>query len=324
MRPQASGFVFAPGGHRLYMRDQSGSLLVFHIPNSPREPMHAPRIFTPDKGHVLVAVGRLQAGKRTVAVTQSTDALHLLFFDAKVQRPRGVRVALEGREFPRANGESPLSTLGVISHVAACFINSDGSLVKIINDTLDVVSRPPPAPSNAPFAIMNEATKALPEGLVFTTNSPGGEPHRRVKYVVGDHGCIRVEDCYEPYEPVGPAGPIFFGVRGIASSMVWRGTDGRWFFKPSRRPETVPPGVDVFGVIERGGPEPHLAVVDASRTSIGYFVDSAVHTIHKSDDRIAIAATSTAARHVAYLTESGELVVFSSDSGIVLLRVATQ
>jgi len=322
-RPHASaGFVFAPSGSRLYTRAEDGSLLEFHIPNSSRSTTHPPRTFTPGEGQ-LVAVGQLLPGRRTVAVTQSADALHLFFFDEKLRRARSVRVPLGDVEIPNADPRSPLAALGVMHAAAMCFINQDGSLVTIVRDTLEVLPTPPVAPPLTSFPALRGAVKAFPEGLGFTSNSSGGQPHGQVFFVVAGHRCIRVENYHESYEPTPPGGPVFFGIRGIASTMAWQGTDGQWFVKPSRRAERVPPDVEIFGLIERGDSEPeaHLAAIDASRTTIGCFARSAFHPIHQSAARIAVAATSSAARHLAYLTESGELVILSYDTGAELVRL---
>jgi hypothetical protein len=67
-------------------------------------------------------------------------------------------------------------------------------------------------------------------------------------------------------------------------------------------------------------PEPGLAVLDASRRSIALVTEEGVQHLHASTNPIAVAATSTAARHIAYVDETGQLVVLSSDTGGELVR----
>ena len=119
---------------------------------------------------------------------------------------------------------------------------------------------------------------------------------------------------------------VFFGApppRWLAA--IETGED-EWTIQRTDAPPEIwrtVPGREVLGLLEKewSPPKPALAFVDAGRKTLGLFRPDGWEPVVVSETRIAHAAASSVARDVAYVTERGDLAVYSVYSKGVVARV---
>ncbi len=129
-------FVFGAGGRHLFARTETGSIVTFAVPNSPKAPRVEPATWTPPKDHTLVAVGHQRGPHRRTSVITSSSAGFTLH-----ELARGHRSTYHSRLLRMEAAEAPvipadMASLCSASDGASFFIDAHRRLFQIWNGAL--------------------------------------------------------------------------------------------------------------------------------------------------------------------------------------------
>jgi hypothetical protein len=313
-----SAMVFSADGRRLYLCTADGGLLIVHIPNSPRTTAGRPRAAA-HLGAPVLAVGVSLLNKRSVVVCRQGDqaVVHLL-------HKRGMTAAHRGRfgGIPAGTGDGALRPLGILAdgrHL--CFVDATGHLVQIDGDRMTAYSR------NAVLA--SRATRdafVYIEGLVLPS----------VKVMrAGKDGELATTTAAVDLPHFGSSDDIryYFGAGGLANLVAYSPAQSRCTIIHQLETVTfrVHSSHTVIGMVtvrtvERGRTvdTPFAVAIDGSRTSIVLLRPGANRRLLTTTAPITSVAASDAGPGIAFITQSGELGVYSCSVDAMVLRLAPE
>jgi hypothetical protein len=314
--------LFSVDGRSLYVRGGQNTLITVRVPNSPKEPAMAPAVFVAPEGQIVVAVGQRRAKKRTLVLTQGEESpfLHVL-----TKRGAGAYLSFPlslapDLELPLADSTEPLRRLcaygGEPGPGRACFVDSQERLLCVDArqvSLLDAVQEPVLAVRHAPSAIF----------IVTRTSATRCQLRCQRLSRTGGAG---FEQLLETLPCPEPTAVVLVG--SSAHGRLWAfPLDGvSWLVRDhhGERRIRLREGDEVVGLVERGcaSIEANLAVVDPTRTRIELAFGTSYETLATSPAPIAHAAASDTGCDIAYTTTTGELVVYSTSRGAVVLRTA--
>ncbi len=316
----ATNFVFSRDGRMLFVRGSEGTLLTFQIPNSPRAKASAPAVFAPPDEHRILAVGRSRSNRKTFLVTRCGDAMFVHVHSKRGGQSREpIRISLPA-DYP-GHVEGKLASLATPAEGQTCFVDPHGNLVHVAHNVFGIEDT----------ACVSES-KVVHSGLVYITASAG----RRalVTARVSDDGVFRKIQSTIDLSGVSLDFHAFLGAPESHQLVAYARSASSWTVVRNDQCMKwhVPEGRKVVGVIERGHAptEVLLVTLDASRMHIrlhgrelkgGSVV---LETIVTTVSPIVHVAASGLSPVVAYLTESGELCVYSVLQKAVVLRVAPE
>lgn len=310
-----SNLLFSLDGRLLYARAANGALITFHIPNSPRATPGPPSVFVPPKGHRVIAVGQSSPKRRTLVVTQHENefVVHMLSKRGR-SASRTERYVADDQLLPPVDADLPLVPLGILDHQLRCFLDA-GNLIEL---------------RNGQFAIREQAfavrSKALRNGLAFLRLQDGVP---RVSWArATETGELEIS----PASVELPGTPVvlqfYFGAPGIDDLIAYSASETSWVIVHDQQSlmVEVPRTHSVVGVVERGHPKPEasLVAINESRTRIELIRPGRSETLLTTAAPITFAAASDAERVIAYVTEAGELGVYSCTASAMVLRVAAE
>ncbi len=307
----ASDLLFAANGSKLFARAAGGGVVAFPIPNSPRSPAGAPRLYDPWPSQTATAVGL--TGQQVILASALPDGGVALSYASKKRGGGG------SPGVPCPPGEVPFraavlgAALQPIFHVAqhTCLLDSEGTLFRLLDGGL------------LRLAERVSAAAAVSGHLSFVEAATPGCPARLTSVVGG--GAPRTVRILEEAEEGAPA---FFGFGGRLThpdhglvAVAQRG--GAWeIFSRGGGTYLVPfAGTRVVGVArdrERG--EPGLLLLDEDGRSLVIAGLSWTRRLPTGSAPIRHAATCAGAPWVAWVTVHGEVTVYSLDHDAVLLR----
>lgn len=305
----ASPLVFSIDGRRLWARGAAGELLTIPIPNSVRAKLGHIGAVTFPADAAVVAVGL--CGKRTRVVVRDDDGyvFHLL-------SKRGNSV-VDSLRLASTDGSMPsvpprMRALGTAGSNHTFWVDGDGILVEATNGTFSqTVVRDVMAlrPTWTGLAVL--AAEPRPPHVVATQVSATGTTEFVPNGVRLSSPSLSTE--------------AFFGDDGMARTVVHRRSDTTWTLVRQFEVTHVrlTPGSTCVGCVELLGPPSttYLVVLDDDRTGISLKTSNSETLLLRSSSRIASITVSDVSREIAYLTEAGELVVFSSAAKQELLRM---
>ncbi len=307
----ASDLLFAANGSKIFARAAGGGVVAFPIPNSPRSPAGAPRLYDPWPGQTATAVGL--TGQQVILASALADGGAALSYASKKRGGGGSPgVPCPPGEVP-FRAAAPGAPLQPIFHVAqhTCLLDSEGTLFRLLDGGL------------LRLAERVSAAAAVSGHLSFVEAATPGCPARLTSVVGG--GAPRTVRILEEAEDGAPA---FFGFGGRLThpdhglvAVAQRG--GAWeIFSRGGGTFLVPfAGTRVVGVArdrERG--EPGLLLLDEDGRSLVIAGLSWTRRLPTGSAPIRHAATCAGAPWVAWVTVHGELTVYSLDHDAVLLR----
>ncbi len=311
-----SSLVFSPDGRRLYVRAVNRALLTYSIPNSPHAPPGPSAAFAPPKGHLVIAVGQSSSKKRTLVATQHENevAVHVL-------SKRGGTATRTERYFatdypsPKVAADVPLLPLGVPGPQHFCFIDAKGNLVELRNGQLAIREQ-----------AFEVGSKALRDGLAYL-GLRDGVP--RVMWArAAKTGDLEITPSSIELPGMPRVLRFYFGALGLADLIAYSASEASWVIVHQQQAVMVdvPRTHSVVGILERGYPkaEPFLVAVNESRTRIELIHPSRSETLLTTAAPITVAAASDAGREIAYVTQAGELGVYSCTSSAMVLRLALE
>jgi hypothetical protein len=307
------GVILTQDGRRLFARGEDGSLLTMPLPGSARA--GAPRVarFTVKEGRRVVAAGWARAAKRVVAVTEHEGRdyyAHLLSRRADRANTTFAHGAIAEPPPPRTAADA----LGVAHRApdgAIYFVDGARRLVRLARGA-------PPEP--------------LVEDVVGFVSGRGRFAIARV--IVGEEGVAVALDTWAEdgvktlafvrVHP-GATNEVFFGaVDPVALAAVHTQKDTWTILRGAEREELrVPAGLQVCGVVEKDWSPPRAALVcvDAARTRLLLLRAEVLEELCEVPGRVAYATVSGGARDVAFVSERGEVGVYSLVRDGVIARL---
>lgn len=314
----ASNLVFTATGTKLLARTDAGALVSYPIPNSPRAPAGRPRVYRPSGGHPILAAGRYR--KSLVAVLATADPM-VLRVEALSRRARG----FPSGEF-RYNLEPVQVEAGGLPPLGPCYFlpsfgRPESPMFALPGTTL--VRLPPPDPSSALFTAPGTAALApVPNGVawslreddvwhLFTDQGEAGIVHSEFR-AGGTGACFG----YPGNSPHPDWGLCALQV-GPERWLVLDGRGDEELYCPSRYGGPV-------GIISTDNPlrVRGLVMLDLAERNLVILGRTWTHDLPLAPAKIAEAAVSPVAPHIAYLTVEGELFIYSLTAEAVVYRLA--
>jgi hypothetical protein len=335
-----SAMVFSADGRRLYLRTADGGLLTVQIPNSPRAQVGQPAVFKPPAGHVI-AVGVSPLNKRAVVICRHGDdaAAHLL-------RRRGRRASMTERYGGMAAGTDdgmlrPLGLLagpprpeGFLKGTQLCFVDADGHCVRISGGRLTT--------SSGKSVVASRATRdafVYVERSVLRTysgKSVGVERSQLTSVKVmraGKNGELQLTTAAVDLPGSSRDTRYYFGAGGLANLVAYSPAESRCTIIHRLQTVTfdVPPSHTVIGMVDlrtvKHGytvDQPFAVAIDGNRTAIELLCPGECRRLLTTTAPITSAAASDADRVIAFITQSGELGVYSCSVNAMVLRLAPE
>jgi hypothetical protein len=305
-----TNIIFSRDGRRLHMRGANGTLITFHVPNSPRGKPGPPSVFTPPPGHTIIAVGQSNGKRRTLVLSQQDNTLAVCTLSKRGKvAMRAAFYATEGYQLPFVSGDAPLRPLGVLAD-KSCFIDAFGYLVVLDKDKFQLAD----ARSAVAWRVVND-------GFVYLQLCHDS-PNVRVARL-GKTGDIQLATVGVEVPPM-PDARYYFGAVGLANLVAYSPSRSQCaiFHRLQASQVAVPKTHTVVGMVERGSPnpEPLLIAFDASGTRIEALKLGGRETLVTTAAPLAFAAASDVAPVVAFLTKSGELGVYSCAAKAMVLH----
>jgi hypothetical protein len=308
-----SNIVFSPDGRRLYVRGANGTLLTFWVPNSPKGKPRRSAMFTPPEGHIIVAIGQSAGRKRSLVISQRGTELMLHRLSKRGAAANQTQLYTAGREgdvLPDAR-DLPLRPAGVLKD-RLCFVHADGSIVELAQNRYEIARETAVASKSAHEAFVYIRLRHnVPEVLAVRLDKAGNVDISKVAVELP-----RAESDTRYY----------FGVLGLSNLVTYSRSTSLSTIVHRQQSTTggIPQSHTLIGMIERGDSSPAAIAIDGSRLRIEALRPGGRETLVIAAAPIAFAAASEAAPVIAYITEAGELGVYSCTANAMVLRVAAE
>jgi hypothetical protein len=314
----ASDLLFAPNGSKLFARAAGGGVVAFPVPNSPRSPAGAPRLYDPWPGQAATSVGL--TGQQVLLASALPDGGVALSYASKKRGGGGSPgVPCPPGDVPFRGFSTGVSGAGgaplqPIFHVAlhTCLLDAEGTLFRLLDGGL------------LRLAGRVSAAAFVSGHLSFVEAATPGCPARLTSVVGG--GAPRTVRILDEAEEGAPA---FFGYGGRLThpehglvAVAQKG--GAWeIFSRGGGSFLVPfDGTRVLGVArdrERG--EPGLLLLEEDGRSLVLAGLSWTRKLPVGAAPIRHAVACPGAPWVAWVTVHGEVTVYSLDHDAVLFRL---
>jgi len=317
-----SAMVFSTDGRRLFLRTADGGLLTVQIPNSPRSTVGKPAVFNPPEGHVI-AVGASLLNKRTVVVCRHADeaVVHLLH---KRGRTAGPTERHGGMGAGSDDGAlRPLGLLagpdGGILKGRLCFVNA-GQVVLIDGGRLTTSSGKAVASRATRDAFVYVERSVLTAVRVMRAGKNRGIELTKAAYDLPGSGSCNDTRYY-------------FGAGGLANLVAFSPAESRCAIVHQLQTVTfdVPSGHTVIGMVDvrtveqgRSVGTPFAVAIDGGGAAIDLLRPGERRRLLTTAAPITSAASSDAAPVIAFITQSGELGVYSCGADAMLLRMSAE
>lgn len=323
---QATDVRFAAGGRRVFVHLDHGAIESWPIPSSPREPVGKPQRWSVPRDHALVAVGN--AGRRSILAATATrdDPTALeLSYSSSSHRVRVTLPAYVGRLLA-ADSSPPVGACGLVQlrqHAATDLVLQVGGQLLVV---LDFTLWPPAGTVLNAVVLSSAGPSATPPQAIATTlhkssvvwAEQAGEGRLRVVEGTssGNRTVATLDGALE--------GPVHFGFALPAQSSSWgivavpREGD-EWIVAAADLPPTrLRASAPVVGVsLQRGTP----ALLTRSHPDrLTWLVGDQRKLLPTALAPFVAVAVSTAQPHVAWVTETGEIVLYSMEHDGVLMR----
>jgi hypothetical protein len=336
-----SAMVFSADGRRLYLRTANGGLLTVQIPNSPRAQVGKPALFKPLAGHVI-AVCVSPVNKRAVVICRHADeaAVHLLHrrgrtrmmterysgmaagTDDGLLRPLGL---LAGRQRPDG---------WILKSMHLCFVDADAHCVLINGDRLTTYSGKSVVASRA----TRDAFVYIERSALRTYSGESVEVERSLLTSVkvmraGKNGELELTTAAVDLPGSSRDTRYYFGAGGLANLVVYSQAESRCTIIHRLQTVTfdVPPSHTVIGMVDlrmveqgRTVDKPFAVAIDGNRTAIELLRPDECRRLLTTTAPITSAAASDAERVIAFITQSGELGVYSCSVDAMVLRLVPE
>jgi hypothetical protein len=307
LSPQS--MVFSPSGNKLWVQTRKGELIVFPVPNSPRETAGKPKHYDTLTRFPQIAVGRI--GRTTVFVSMDPASLNL-------------RVNCFGRNPPEGLGEGPYEFVdphrkpffqyGCLSpcvwqgggekkrglHV----IDEEGTLFRLFVDDAgkqrcEIVRSCALALTQAHSGLCYAVHSQVAGGWVQVFGAIHGAP---VKAWSSPEAPARAGFGYAP-----PGDYSSFG----RFAFLYRESSWKICGSQSETEVRVPQGFTVHGVIQVENYEETLIVVEEDRKTLSLHGAHGTRRLVKAQAPIVAVSGCQRLPFIAYATEAGEVSVYS-------------
>jgi hypothetical protein len=307
----ASELHFAANGSKLFARAAGGGVVAFPVPNSPRSPAGAPRLYDPWPGQPPAAVGLAQ-GQVILAAGLPDGGAALVYASRKRGGggTPGVPCAPVDAPFRAGGAGAPLQPLFQVG-IHTYLLDAEGTLFRVWDgDLLRLASRV-------------SAAAYVAGHLAFVEAAAAGSP-ARLTAALGGSGAPRTIRILEEAEEGAPA---FFGFGGHLGhpehglvAVAQQG--GAWEIYGRNRAWLVPfEGTRVVGVARnRERHETGLLLLEGDGRALLLASLGGTRRLPAASAEIRHAAACPGAPWIAWVTVHGELTVYSLDHDAVLLR----
>jgi hypothetical protein len=307
----ASELHFAANGSKLFARAAGGGVVAFPVPNSPRSPAGAPRLYDPWPGQPPAAVGLAQG--QVILATGLPDGGAALVYASRKRGgggTPGVPCSPVDAPFRTGGAGAPLQPLFQVG-IHTYLLDAEGTLFRVWDgDLLRLASRV-------------SAAAYVAGHLAFVEAAAAGSP-ARLTAALGGSGAPRTIRILEEAEEGAPA---FFGFGGHLGhpehglvAVAQQG--GAWEIYGRNRAWLVPfEGTRVVGVARnRERHETGLLLLEGDGRALLLASLGGTRRLPAASAEIRHAAACAGAPWIAWVTVHGELTVYSLDHDAVLLR----
>jgi hypothetical protein len=267
-------------------------------------------VFALPSGYSIIAVGQSDAKRRTLVLSQQDNRLVVCTLSKRGRvATRSALYASEAYQLPSAIGDVPLRPLGVLAD-KFCFIDAAGKLVVLDKHTFQMMDARPVV-----------ASRAVHGGLFYLRLRPDFPNVQMAR--LQEAGEIELTSV-DVQLPAMPDARYYFGAVDFTDLVAYSPSLSRCAILHRRRVSdvAVPKTLTVVGMVEgrSPNPEPLLIAIDDSRTRIEAIKPGGRETLVTTAAPLAFVAASDVAPVVAFLTQSGELGVYSCAAKAMVLH----
>jgi hypothetical protein len=313
-----AAMAFSPDGRRLYVRTSESTLTVFKVPNSPRGTAGRPVSLTVPADNRIVGVGRSPKQKQALLLTEWGESLFL-----HVLSKSGASIVRSEPFVPGDDASFPvyepanLRPIGALQKDRYCLIGADGELIELFDGRMRVDRRVQAFAAVASTNLFGWASivRGAPRISSATT--------RRVGAGWSELAISKSLAVPDDLPPVHGDERLLFGADN-ALLFAYRVSAESWLVTNAGRREKVdvPHGHAVAGVFWRPtqtqSSGPVLAALDETRMRLEHFGPGGSELLLTTAAPVRSICADTAS--LAYLTEAGEVGVYSFASAAIVMR----
>jgi hypothetical protein len=305
-----SNIVFSADGRKLFVSGESRTLITVPVPNSPRANIARPQRYSPPAGHSIMAVGQTASKKRTIAVTQGEGelAVHTLSKRGGVARKSEAYIALH--DWPNIPNDASLRPLGVIKS-KYCFIDAGGNLIEL-NGKKEAVKH----------TLIAAASRAAVNAFVYVIR---GEDRPLLMIArLDEAGEREFERAPGELPPMPKDSQYYFSAFGLCNLAAYSHQESRCVLVHNLKVTAieVPRSLQIAGVVHGGEAAPMLIGLHEERMRVEGLRNGNREVLFSTVAPIAHLAVSDAGLVTAYITEAGEIGIYSCAHNTMLLQVA--
>jgi hypothetical protein len=305
-----SNIVFSADGRKLFVAGERRTLIAVPVPNSPRANIAPPQPYSPPAGHSIMAVGQTASKRRTIVITQGEGelAVHTLSKRGGVAKKSETFNAPD--DWPQTPSNASLRPLGVLKS-KYCFIDAGGNLIELDKDK-DAVKH----------QLVAAASRVAPNAFVYVVR---GEDCPLVMIARLDKaGELEFERAAAELPPMPKDSQYYFGAFGLCNLVAYSRQESRCVLVHNLKVTAleVPRSFQIAGVVNAGEPGPMLVGLHEERLRVEGLRNGNWEVLFSTFAPIAHLAASDAGLVVAYITEAGEIGIYSCAYRTMLLQVA--
>ena len=305
-----SNLVFSVDGRKLFVMGESGTLITFPIPNSPRAKVSPAHAYMPPDGHTVVAVGQTSSKRRTVAVTQGDSG-----FQVHTLSKRG-GAARATEEYNAPDDGLPdlavpveMRPLGVLP-TKYFFADIEKNLIELTKKEGAVR-----------YKLCAQAERAWPNAFAYVVRS---EDMPLIMIARPDKSGEAVFERSVELPVTPPDTRYYFSAYGLCNLVAYSPEESRCVLVHNLKVTElqVPRSAQIIGAMNVGEPIPMLVALSENKRQVEGLRDGNRETLFSTVSPIARIAASDAGLVIAFITEAGEIGIYSCVYKAMLLQSA--
>jgi hypothetical protein len=308
----ASNLVFSADGRKLFVRGEAGTVVAFPIPNSPRGIISRPQIFSPPPDQAIIAVGQTGSKRRTVVVTQGDGqfAVHTLSKRGGVARKTELFNSPDDHR-PVTATPAFLRPLGVLRS-KYLFIDAAGDFTELAGNSIAVK-----------YGSDAVASRAAPNAFAYARRWIKGTEVVVARLSNSDDLEFEHSVCELPEMPQDPK--YYFSPFVLSDIAAYSRQQSRCVIAHNLKVKAldIPRSHAIAGVVNFGDENPMLIVLREDKLHVEALQSGTPDLLFVASSPISRAAVSDVGPVIAYITEAGEVGIYSYAHRTMLHQFAT-
>ena len=305
-----SNIVFSADGRRLFVAGEQGTLIAIPVPNSPRANNVRLQSYSPPGSNPIIAAGQTASKRRTIVVTREKGTLAVHTLSKRGGVANNTETFSAPDDWPQIPNYGALRPLGVFKSTY-CFIDTGGNLIELKKDKIAVR-----------HSTVAAASRVALNAFVYV--DCGEECPLVMIGRLSEAGELEFERAGVDLPTIPKDSEFYFSPFGLCNFIAYSRQESRCVFVKDLKGRAfqVPRSLRITGVLDLGDPEPMLVALNEETTRVEGLRNGTSEVLFGTFSPIAHLAASDAGLVIAYITEAGEIGVYSCAYRAILLKVA--